>query len=202
MNQARFDLQDEIDAEVLRAEEVSATIESIWGLDPAWARQKLIDDRNSTAEGQDWRWASLGCWMKWGETTHNYGYTKINLRNTVRPGTTEKINVQPFRHQLAVVASGYGQNLLRTSPVSGNDEVSHLCHNQQCFNPEHVIVESQELNKARRSCVGAFVTKCKASGTVFHPCLHGASENFVDCILPRVDLEGGKYYRNSPNGPV
>ncbi|RWQ91516.1 zinc-binding loop region of homing endonuclease, partial [Paecilomyces variotii] len=94
-------------------------------------------------------------WLTSDNRAHEYGYTKVNLRNIYYPDNrTEKINVQPFRYQLAVVASGYGQNLLLTSDQNATHEMSHLCHNHGCFNPHHVCVEPLEINRKRGGCVG------------------------------------------------
>lgn len=32
-------------------------------------------------------------------------------------------------------------------------EVSHLCHNRQCFNPLHLCYESRESNNQRKGCL-------------------------------------------------
>lgn len=31
-------------------------------------------------------------------------------------------------------------------------QVSHLCHNPTCINPDHLIVETQSENEARKEC--------------------------------------------------
>jgi hypothetical protein len=67
------------------------------------------------------------------------------MRKTLRPDRAEPIGCQSFRHQLAVVAAGCGQDLWRTSRREATQEVSHLCLNSRCFNPKHVIVESRVL---------------------------------------------------------
>src|SRR5215471_2946554 len=200
-NQLRFEMQVLMDMEFASLNEASETIENIWDLDPGWVRGKLSDDRELEAEHEDPRWQQLDCWMRRVDTTHQYGYTKVNLRNTFRPGTSKKINCQPFRHQLAVVASGLGQNLLRTSAPNGTDEVSHLCHNHRCFNPDHILVESKDTNRKRWGCVGAWIIKCAVDGTIYHPCRHGEGEQRRKCILPRIELEAHKYYQNTIDGP-
>ena len=201
VNELRFDMQHMMDMEFACLHETSTTIESIWDLDPGWVRSKLSGDRELATEQENPRWHELGCWMRRVDTTHQYGYTKVNLRNTFRPGTSQKIDCQPFRHQLAVVASGLGQNLLCTSAPNGTDEVSHLCHNHRCFNPDHVLVESKDMNRKRWACVGAWVIKCDADGTIYHPCCHGEEEHRRRCILPRIELEPHKYYQNTLDGP-
>lgn len=200
VDQLRFDLQDLMDAEFGDLHEVSETVESIWDLDPAWVHSKLNADREAAVEAQDSRARQLGCWLRRADSNHEYGYTKVNLRNTFRPGSRTRIGCQPFRHQLAVVAAGFGQNLLRTSAPDGTDEVSHLCLNPRCFNPDHVIVESKEINRKRWSCGGAWAVRA-ADGTVYYPCPHGGEEHGRQCLLPRSQLQAHRYYENSSLGP-
>jgi hypothetical protein len=33
-------------------------------------------------------------------------------------------------------------------------DVSHLCHNHQCHEPTHLVLESPALNHSRKNCVG------------------------------------------------
>ena len=106
------------------------------------------------------------------------------------------IGCQPFRHQLAVVARGFGQNLLLTSKEDATHEVSHLCGNARCFNPEHVVVESKALNRKRWACGGAWVVKA-SDGSVYNPCLHGTEEHRTRCLLPTFHMDAGKYYSNT-----
>jgi len=127
IQQLRYDIQAAMDAEVPEASVTSTVLEAIWDLDPQWVKNKLQADRDSTVENANPRWRELGCWMKAEDDTSDSatGYLKVNLRNTYRPGSRPKrlIGVQPFRHQLAVVAAGLGQNLLKTSKYGGTHEV-------------------------------------------------------------------------------
>lgn len=199
----RFNRQTQIDAEFIAQDEGSATVESIWDLDPQWVRAHLDSDRDRREEGGDRRGRLLGCWMTRPSSAHAYGYTKVNLRNTFRPGSTdERIGTQPFRHQLAVVADGYGQNLLRTTGAAAPDEVSHLCLNSRCFNPDHVIVEPKAMNRKRWACGGAWAVRTM-DGTVYNPCPHRAEEPWRQCMLPTMELARRQgYYENSAIGPI
>ncbi|KAK9249046.1 zinc-binding loop region of homing endonuclease-domain-containing protein, partial [Lipomyces tetrasporus] len=62
-------------------------------------------------------------------------------------------------------------------------DISHLCHNRKCFNPEHLVVESRRTNNRRQSCNGR---KILVAGDDFsyHPCAHGSVEKMRKCILP------------------
>ncbi|KAK9343354.1 zinc-binding loop region of homing endonuclease-domain-containing protein, partial [Lipomyces starkeyi] len=73
-----------------------------------------------------------------------------------------------------------------------NYDISHLCHNGNCFNPEHLIVESSTNNLRRRICNGQKVLV--HSEFSYHPCPHGRIEKLRKCILPLHYLED-----NAPN---
>jgi hypothetical protein len=205
IQQQRFDMQAVLDEEFPDLGDTSVTVESIWDLDPAWVRSRLNVDRQNAAENELRKWATLGCWMGPIDNNHPYGYTKVNLRNTTHPTRQPRtmIGCQPFRHQLAVVAAGLGQNLLRTSGKMATDDVSHLCHNHRCFNPDHVIVESKGMNQRRGTCVGQWIVKFRGSGTIYNPCVHDGEEHRRGCLLPRMELLNGQsYYQNSGSGPI
>ena len=62
-------------------------------------------------------------------------------------------------HQLAIVARGGIAELRATLKGKGDDatqiyEASHLCHNDYCFNPDHLVVEPRKDNRARQGCNG------------------------------------------------
>lgn len=204
LQQRRFDVQATLDAEFADLDEGSATIEAIWDLDPAWILLRLRADRQAAAENEESKWKNLGCWMRARDSNHPYGYTKVNLRNTYHPSREPRVHIgcQPFRHQLGVVAAGLGQNLLRTTGADATDDVSHLCHNHRCFNPDHLVVESKGMNQRRGVCVGQYMVKIRSDGTIYNPCTHDREEHYVACILPRVEFNvAGGYYQNSPQGP-
>jgi hypothetical protein len=98
-------------------DEISTTIDAIYDLDPAWAmafirRQKNIHLSNAS---------ELGCWVSGNAAAHQTGYMKMNMRNTVGP-RGQKFDVQPYGHQMGVVASGYGLQLCLTT-----DGQYHVC---------------------------------------------------------------------------
>jgi hypothetical protein len=98
-------------------DEISTTIDAIYDLDPAWAmafirRQKNIHLSNAS---------ELGCWVSGKAATHQTGYMKMNMRNTVGP-RGQKFDVQPYGHQMGVVAGGYGLQLCLTT-----DGQYHVC---------------------------------------------------------------------------
>ncbi|KAK9243106.1 hypothetical protein V1506DRAFT_555654 [Lipomyces tetrasporus] len=79
-------------------------------------------------------------------------------------------------------------------------DVSHLCHNGKCFNPEHIIVESTTNNLRRRSCNGHKVITY--GHFTYHPCPHGGVEKMRKCILPTLRLEAGHHENKPPVGDL
>jgi len=184
--------------EALQMQDASETIEEICDLDPSWVLEFLERQRNMALCGQ----SELGCWVSGNVQAHGNGYVKMNLRGTRIPGTNARFTKQPFGHQLGVVASGIGAQLRLTT--NGEYHVSHLCHNPACFNPVHLVVESQENNKARNSCKHSFIIRT-ADGTVIHPCQHWRRGLRLQCILPWRRLppaSGGQWFDMTLEGPV
>lgn len=131
VNNLREEFQVALDNEALQQQEASRTVEKIWDLDPTWVHNNLTKTRVVSG--------AFGCWTSSNVEAHPSGYGKVNLRNTKRPGTNEKIGCQPFIHQLAIVAKGQGQNLLNTQ--GGQYEVRCLLHLQfHLFEADHDIL--------------------------------------------------------------
>lgn len=152
----------------------------------------------------------LGCWLSNLVTDRENGYGKKNLskrNSTTAPGyKVGNIHL----HRTAVIAAGRGRQLASATGKWGSHQVSHLCHNKGCFNPDHVVVETTALNnvssyldlithliprQARNTCQGAIITM--TGGGAFHPCIHGQSEHYRTCILRTVHLAGNRYVQNS-----
>jgi hypothetical protein len=58
---------------------------------------------------------------------------------------------------------------------------SHLCHYTQCFNSEHLVVETRNMNKNQMMCAGQMKLKCEC-GKIISLCKHSPP-----CILPEPD---------------
>jgi hypothetical protein len=67
----------------------------------------------------------FGCWVNNNAAAHANGYKKINLRNSINPRTGAKYSCQPFLHQLAVVAAGFGNRLYLCSGNNSSHQVSY-----------------------------------------------------------------------------
>ena len=57
-----------------------------------------------------------------------------------------------YCYHVAVVAVGRGSELKKISKVGEVYEASHTCKNKSCYNPDHVAVEPQEVNRSRERC--------------------------------------------------
>lgn len=64
--------------------------------------------------------------------------------------------------------------------IPKSSEVSHLCHHGNCVNPEHLILESAEMNRSRNKCIGWTWIPCPHCNGRFNPCPHNPK-----CILPQ-----------------
>ena len=176
-------------------QDASATIGVLKDIPPHWARNFLLR-KYKTSSTSD---SVLGCWICNLQPGHPNGYIKINLRNTTcnPPGSNSfqpELGIQPWLHQLVIVGKGQGAMLPLTTGTGGY-EVSHLCHNPACFNPEHIVVERAELNRARNSCHDRVVFEVEGL-IVINPCPHwnDAAWNLGErglgkaCVLPTMKI--------------
>jgi hypothetical protein len=62
--------------------------------------------------------SELGCWVSANSAAHDTGYVKINMRNTTKPGSSDRFRVQPWGHQVGAVAGGQGHLLRLTTDGS------------------------------------------------------------------------------------
>ena len=99
-------------------------------------------------------------YMFHGKEGKDYAKTSFHLRG---------IKYSLRRHQLALFLKLNGSDMSIESWCEGDDEASHLCHVRACYNPEHIVLESHEINQQRNACSAE--KKCRG---------HGAG---ADCIL-------------------
>lgn len=78
-----------------------------------------------------------GCWVH-PNKPNNKGYVQV----------AKDISKKVYTHHLAV-RMVFGSDEV---PTDRNQNVSHLCGNSSCCNPEHLVVESAEANHARKNC--------------------------------------------------
>ncbi|KAJ8096646.1 zinc-binding loop region of homing endonuclease-domain-containing protein [Lipomyces tetrasporus] len=145
---------------------------------PAMAQQLINTYRAVTTD--------LGCWES-NLNRDKRGYVPVHRRNLLSKG---RIHM----HQLALIATDRGAEL-KTTLGNTSFNVSHLCHNGICFNPDHLVVESERNNFKRRTCVGHKVILYGDSE--HHPCRHDEVETMRKCILPLLRLEAGDHVNGS-----
>lgn len=141
------------------------------------------------------------CWIAGNEeAAHDNGYKAVNLQNTysMAQGKTDtKIGIKKmYLHCLALIADSRVEELGWCTQANNRFQVSHLCHNGGCFNPEHLVVEEAALNKARNSCQNHEIIEYSGLGPMrYNPCRHGGERGaFRKCILPtRPISESGNY---------
>jgi len=89
----------------------------------------------------------IACWLSTLKTTRQGGgYVQVLKTNSTYKSCT--------LHELSYV--------YRNGPVPDNLQVSHLCGNTTCFNPDHLVAETAIENNRRKGCSNARVVRCKA----------------------------------------
>ena len=114
------------------------------------------------------------------------GYLQAEIRSVSKDPDGDR--AQTYFHHLAVVARG-GLSELRAALKArqGDDslqwfEASHLCHNDGCFNPDHVVVEPRLENRQRQGC--KYLHIIVHGDFVYHPCPHGWNSVKKKCLMP------------------
>ncbi len=197
INVVRIAFQQGLVDEARAVQENEDALERIYDIDPRWAMDRLHARIDDAASDQ----SELGCWLSSNVASNRAhgsgreGYDPINLRNTVHPSRGGLIGFKVYAHQLAMVAKGSGYELLPTRSGTREEqcEVSHLCHNTRCFNPQHLVVETKRLNNARNSCVGHFEIRCEC-GATYNPCPHSETQHRRFCYLPTRYMRCGQFH--------
>jgi hypothetical protein len=155
----------------------------------------LLDERKTEVT------IDLECWIAGHiAAAHENGYKAVNLENTMSwtagNGST-KIGIKKmYLHHLALIGADR-RDELGWCTQAGTFHVSHLCHNNGCFNPAHLVVEEANRNKDRNSCQGHSIVEYSGNGALsYHPCRHGGERNmYRRCILAntstRAEVLGG-----------
>lgn len=110
-----------------------------------------------------------GCWKTshW-KSGHPNGYKRMRIGPA-----SHRLN--PYIHHMALLAYGRITDLYDLADNHGL-QASHLCHESDCFNPDHIVIESSQSNKRRNDCKASW--KLLYEGGCYNPCPHT-----VQCIL-------------------
>ena len=110
----------------------------------------------------------------WSGWTDKDSYGRINV----------KIENQWKTTGVHILAFILGNNVSLES-IAGND-ISHLCHNRSCVQPNHLSCESRDTNHSRTACVNTNMRSC-----LLHPHTLNAYVAFeiviCECCLKMVD---------------
>ena len=122
----------------------------------AWFNHhKAILEEHSESEGplkcQIWKRGGVG------KPGHKYGTVRVKF-----PWRNQSQNV--YVHRLSYMCYRKSFNLPKAL------HVSHLCHNTLCINPEHLSLEPQHINNARKNCTGRVPPECCGHG-IYPKCM-------------------------------
>lgn len=144
------------------------------------ARNKFIENitKYHKVEG------NLECWIPDTESMlRGHGLFKNGLQYKVGFKTNGEVRYwKPVRTIMWFLSD---QKMLRHMQKE-NTDVSHLCHNRKCVNPQHLCAEHHNINLSRNLCPGPadclHSPKCLKAGS-------SAEENVVFVLNGRYDAE-------------
>lgn len=192
-------LQEYLDSFTDRLDEDALSRSKIWDMPQAFALRLLTEKRDPQSEQA---YSAIRCWMKTPDANR---YPKVNLRNTRHHTGVGTYDTQAFLHHLAVIAKGSGGKLRSVlhDPVDGEQyQVSHLCHNERCFNPDHVEIEAAVVNQARKACAGTRNINCSGCKARYVHCAHNRMDGSCGrkCIVGTFVGTGRAYHRRRLDG--
>lgn len=120
---------------------------------------------------------STGCWLSSKAPDKERGYIKTKVP-FMRPNGSSKH--EPYLHVLAFFSacSSPQREGIRLLMERNGEQISHLCHNKTCFNPDHLVRESAAQNRSRNDCRSFKKVKCPNCAHEWCPCPHE-----IPCIL-------------------
>lgn len=92
------------------------------------------------------------CWITDLSPTKEGGYPQVHMK---------KGKPKALLHHVALRAAG------RLADWTEGHDVSHLCGERMCCNPDHLCVEPSETNQQRKGCAGPNVRVVSPGGEVF-----------------------------------
>lgn len=111
-------------------------------LGPPRIEEILKDKRDHSREIDEW----THCWLFTGSTNTD-GYAQVWTKPTNSRQTGRRAQKAFSLHVLSAVAK-------TRANIPLGMHVSHLCDRRNCFNPDHLVVESPQYNNARKNCAG------------------------------------------------
>lgn len=99
----------------------------------------------------------MGCWLAQKKPPANRRHVhmppilpRMKTRAPSGAGRAAHRRKEQFVHRLAIRAWGTMEQVLEM--IETDKQVSHLCHNGNCFKPEHLVLETSRANDARDRC--------------------------------------------------
>jgi len=80
------------------------------------------------------------------------GYVQVKVVNAGDPRVTTNTKAQLHQVTAWQHPDPEKREALRTAIQDGKLELSHLCPNKDCTNPDHIVAESSWINKTRWGC--------------------------------------------------
>lgn len=93
-----------------------------------------------------------------GTNRDRNGYVQIAPISTRTRGSASTSSAKPLpqnAHRLVVIASQSPED--RRKLLEEPSHASHLCHEPRCIAKDHIVVESKDLNEARKDCEGNYL---------------------------------------------
>lgn len=124
------------------------------------------------------------------------GRVRKNFKNWRRGDIYFEGSTMVYYYQIALVAVGKREEVLKSEPKAGKKGlgVSHLCLRSDCFESEHLVVETGALNQLRERCTNGYGILC-GCGAKYSMCDHRHSESAQPCLRPTLKGEQGKYHQ-------
>ena len=110
-----------------------------------------------------------GC-LLFNGSTNTDGYGQIYTKPNALVRSTGRAAQRAFLLHIVAFVAHHGQHGFETE-----NHISHICDMRNCFNPDHLVLESAQANNARKGCPGNIV--CEGCNLVVYLCPH-----FPGCV--------------------
>jgi len=91
--------------------------------------------------------------------TDQYGCIESQKQPTKKNGYVQA-SIQISDGQVKVLAHIVAWMTQSDQMPSKGEDISHLCHNSKCLNPNHMTIESKKANNLRKGCQVKFKCPC------------------------------------------